>query len=222
MEHSESQACDALLESQKHAPGCWPAGGCLGSLFKSPSSELPHGVEKDMSGVLLIPMNHYIVQPKSPEVIHRLAEAMGLCTLTDCESSLHALYQYGDTACSGVWYALAHKESVGNLEDGVAAGKCIMKGDYIMLVGLSGTLRTNGLILRACQDVSCTQDTWENLQSKEVSEAFQRYLKGEKYFLNIPSKVSDREECRKQSQNPFYPFLHPIGQVDIERFIADA
>jgi hypothetical protein len=218
MKHTQSQTGHKVSETEEYAS----AQGCLSRLLKSPSAKPLPGVEKGESGILPGTIDHYIVQPKSLDIIQRLAEAMGLCTMTDCESSLHALYHYGDTACSGVWYALAHKESIGNTRNGEKDRKGIKKGESIMLLGLSGTLRTHGVILRACQDINSPQDTWENSQNDEASAAFQCCLEGGKCFLNIPSKLSEKDKCLKQSKNPFFPFLHPIGQVDIERFIADA
>lgn len=220
MKHTQSQTIKGhkVLETEEYAS----AQGCLSRLLKSPSAKPLAGVEKGESDILPGTIDHYIVQPKSLDIIQRLAEAMGLCTMTDCESSLHALYHYGDTACSGVWYALAHKESIGNMRNDGKDRKRIKKGESIMLLGLSGTLRTHGVILRACQDINSTQDTWENSQNDEASAAIQCCLEGGKCFLNIPSKLSEKEKCLRQSENPFFPFLHPIGQVDIERFIADA
>ena len=159
-------------------------------------------------------VQHVIMQPSHPDIIQKGYDGIGLGPCTEKqESSKNAFYYYGNTGPSGLWYALGHCECVGKVK----------RGDTVLLLGVSGCLYVEGLVLQSLQESrssSLPSGAWTNCtpDSAAVIDAFSNYYDGKtNRTLTLPPSQLSR--LRKEAVNPtFYPYIHGVWESDMTRF----
>jgi 3-oxoacyl-[acyl-carrier-protein] synthase III len=160
-------------------------------------------------------VDHIILQPSHPDLITVGYESIGLGNAKNQqESSKAAFWRFGNTGPSGIWYALNHRES----------SKGIQKGESVLMIGISGRLYVNSLVLQSVKNNHTPMaQTWSDIindteTKKKIEMEFDAYLQGKK-IRSLERSSSTAAQLRQESQNPqFYPYIHGVFEADMSRF----
>lgn len=211
---SYSQKLKRLLEQQVSQL----SGGLEGRAAKKSQNLVKRflkGSRKPIFSADPLNIDHTILQPSHPDLITVGYESIGLGNAKNQqESSQAAFWRFGNTGPSGIWYALSHRE----------CSKGILKGESVLMIGISGRLYVNSLVLQSMKNnhtpmAHAWSDTIHDTERKRKIELeFNAYLHGEK-IRSLERSSSTAAQLRQESQNPqFYPYIHGVFEADMSRF----
>jgi len=104
-------------------------------------------------------------------MIENVAKSLRLPIETQ-EPSMNALYWYGNTSSSSIWYAAGWAETV----------KGIKKGERMMQLGLGAGFESNASVWRALRDIDTPHNAWKHVlggAEGEAKDVFMRVCRGE-------------------------------------------
>ncbi|KAH7423014.1 hypothetical protein KP509_12G035400 [Ceratopteris richardii] len=87
-------------------------------------------------------IDHFCIHPGGRAVVDAIGKGLKLSP-SDVEPGRMALYRFGNTSSSGIWYALAYSEAKGRLK----------KGDKIWQIGLGSGFKCNSAVWEVLRDI---------------------------------------------------------------------
>jgi 3-ketoacyl-CoA synthase len=103
--------------------------------------------------------DHFCLHAGGRAVIEGLGTQLGL-SQQQADPSSHALYWYGNTSSSSLWYALAYIESI----------QLVKTGQRVWQVGFGSGFKCNSAVWRAMRPIHSKHAAWDHLQPENVGK----------------------------------------------------